>query len=146
MDFINHQLFIKDINVHIDPILPKKIVIITHGHADHARFGHDHVIATRQTIDIMKIRYGDKCAKKFTPLRYGQKYSIKNYDFILFCLGLMRFYVVLGTCRVFFAMFGSFSIISHIFDPGIFIFIFKRSIFASTRNSGSPFLVFLSHF
>ena len=54
MDFINHQLFIKDINVHIDPILPKKTAIITHGHADHARFGHDHVIATRQTIDIMK--------------------------------------------------------------------------------------------
>ena len=44
MDFINHQLFIKDINVHIDPILPKKIAIITHAHADHARYGHDEVI------------------------------------------------------------------------------------------------------
>jgi putative mRNA 3-end processing factor len=95
MDFINHQLFIKDINVHIDPILPKKIAIITHGHADHARFGHDHVIATRQTIDIMKIRYGDKCAKKFTPLRYGQKYSIKNYDFTLHPAGH-----ILGSAQV----------------------------------------------
>ena len=95
MDFINHQLFIKDINVHIDPILPKKTAIITHGHADHARFGHDHVIATRQTIDIMKIRYGDKCAKKFTPLRYGQKYSIKNYDFTLHPAGH-----ILGSAQV----------------------------------------------
>ena len=77
-------------SVHIDPILPKKTAIITHGHADHARFGHDHVIATRQTIDIMKIRYGDKCAKKFTPLRYGQKYSIKNYDFTLHPAGHIR--------------------------------------------------------
>ena len=95
MDFINHQLFIKDINLHIDPILPKKTAIITHGHADHARFGHDHVIATRQTIDIMKIRYGDKCAKKFTPLRYGQKYSIKNYDFTLHPAGH-----ILGSAQV----------------------------------------------
>ncbi len=95
MDFINHQLFIKDINVHIDPILPKKTAIITHSHADHARFGHDHVIATRQTIDIMKIRYGDKCAKKFTPLRYGQKYSIKNYDFTLHPAGH-----ILGSAQV----------------------------------------------
>ena len=95
MDFINHQLFIKDINVHIEPILPKKTAIITHGHADHARFGHDHVIATRQTIDIMKIRYGDKCAKKFTSLRYGQKYSIKNFDFTLYPAGH-----ILGSAQV----------------------------------------------
>ena len=95
MDFINHQLFIKDINVHIDPIFPKKTAIITHGHADHARFGHEHVIATRQTIDIMKIRYGDKCAKKFTPLRYGQKYSIKNFDFTLYPAGH-----ILGSAQV----------------------------------------------
>ena len=95
MDFINHQLFIKDINVHIDPIFPKKTAIITHGHADHARYGHDHVIATRQTIDIMQIRYGEKCAKKFTPLRYGQKYSIKNYDFTLYPAGH-----ILGSAQV----------------------------------------------
>ncbi len=87
MDFINHQLFIKDINVHIDPILPKKIAIITHAHADHARFGHQEVIATKQTIDIMKIRYGENCAKKFTVLQYGQKLQIKNYKFTLFPAG-----------------------------------------------------------
>ena len=95
MDFINHQLFIKDINVHIDPILPKKTAIITHGHADHARFGHDHVIATRQTIDIMKIRYGENCAKKFTALRYGQKYKIKDYQFTLYPAGH-----ILGSAQV----------------------------------------------
>ena len=95
MDFINHQLFIKEINVHIDPIYPKKTAIITHGHADHARFGHDHVIATRQTIEIMKIRYGDNCAKKFTPLKYGQKYTIKDYVFTLYPAGH-----ILGSAQV----------------------------------------------
>ena len=95
MDFINHQLFIKDINVHIDPILPKKIAIITHAHADHARYGHDEVIATKQTIDIMKIRYGENCAKKYTILRYGQKHQIKGYQFTLYPAGH-----ILGSAQV----------------------------------------------
>ena len=43
----------------------------------------------------MKIRYGDKCAKKFTPLRYGQKYSIKNFDFTLYPAGH-----ILGSAQV----------------------------------------------
>ena len=95
MDFINHQLFIKDINVHIDPILPKKTAIITHAHADHARYGHEEVIATRQTIDIMKIRYGENCAKKYTTLRYGQKHQIKDYQFTLYPAGH-----ILGSAQV----------------------------------------------
>ena len=95
MDFINHQLFIKDINVHIDPILPKKIAIITHAHADHARYGHDEVIATKQTIDIMKIRYGENCAKKYTVLRYGQKLKIKDYQITLYPAGH-----ILGSAQV----------------------------------------------
>lgn len=56
----------------IDPLRPQKCAIITHGHADHARSGHDHVIATPETIDIMKIRYGENCAEKFTALPYRQ--------------------------------------------------------------------------
>ena len=33
--------------------------LITHGHSDHARAGHGAVLATRQTLDIMALRYGD---------------------------------------------------------------------------------------
>lgn len=43
---------------HIDPIRPVARALITHGHADHARAGHGAVLATRQTLDIMAIRYG----------------------------------------------------------------------------------------
>ena len=42
----------------IDPVSPQPLALITHGHADHARAGHDHVIATPQTLDIMASRYG----------------------------------------------------------------------------------------
>lgn len=43
---------------HIDPIRPVPRALITHGHGDHARAGHGAVLATRQTLAIMAIRYG----------------------------------------------------------------------------------------
>jgi putative mRNA 3-end processing factor len=43
---------------HIDPPRPVPRALITHGHADHARAGHGAVLATRDTLDIMAIRYG----------------------------------------------------------------------------------------
>ncbi|MFZ1470457.1 MAG: ligase-associated DNA damage response exonuclease [Paracoccaceae bacterium] len=42
----------------IDPIKPAAKALITHAHADHARAGHEAVMATQQTLDIMAIRYG----------------------------------------------------------------------------------------
>ncbi len=46
-------------NFHIDPLRPVPHALATHGHADHARPGHGAVMATRQTLDIMAIRYGE---------------------------------------------------------------------------------------
>ncbi|WP_378947443.1 ligase-associated DNA damage response exonuclease [Paracoccus sp. R86501] len=43
---------------YIDPIRPVPRALITHGHGDHARAGHGAVMATRQTLEIMAIRYG----------------------------------------------------------------------------------------
>jgi putative mRNA 3-end processing factor len=43
---------------YIDPVRPVERALITHGHSDHARAGHRHVLATRQTLDIMALRYG----------------------------------------------------------------------------------------
>ena len=47
---------------YIDPVRPVKRALITHGHADHARAGHAHVMATKETLDIMGIRYGEPFA------------------------------------------------------------------------------------
>ena len=46
----------------IDPSRPVTRALITHGHADHARTGHGAVLATRQTLEIMAIRYGEDFA------------------------------------------------------------------------------------
>jgi putative mRNA 3-end processing factor len=44
---------------YIDPVRPVARALVTHGHSDHARPGHGAVLATRQTLDIMAIRYGE---------------------------------------------------------------------------------------
>lgn len=56
----------------IDPASSVDRAVITHGHSDHARAGHTHVLATSETIEIMKVRYGPECAGSFSPLAYGQ--------------------------------------------------------------------------
>ena len=42
----------------IDPTSAVPRGLITHGHADHARAGHDSVLATKETLAIMASRYG----------------------------------------------------------------------------------------
>lgn len=56
---------------YIDPVRPCTTAIITHGHADHARAGHKHVIATPETLAIMAVRYGEQFAQTKTALCYG---------------------------------------------------------------------------
>lgn len=50
---------------YVDPHRPVDRALITHGHADHARSGHGAVLATSETIEIMKVRYGHACAGSF---------------------------------------------------------------------------------
>lgn len=52
-------------NFFIDPPRPVDRALITHGHGDHARPGHAAVLATAETIAIMKVRYGAQSAGQF---------------------------------------------------------------------------------
>ena len=60
----------------IDAFRASPLAVITHGHADHARAGHDHVIATPETLAIMAARYGENFTKKQTPLAYGDSLQL----------------------------------------------------------------------
>ena len=57
---------------HIDPVRPVARAVITHGHSDHARAGHGAVLATQETLDIMRLRYGDNFASRTQAVRYGE--------------------------------------------------------------------------
>jgi putative mRNA 3-end processing factor len=61
---------------HIDPTRPVDKAVITHGHSDHARAGHGGVLATEETLDLMRLRYGDNFAGSTQALRYGESLSL----------------------------------------------------------------------
>src|SRR5882724_6522057 len=58
---------------HIDPVRPVARAVITHGHSDHARSGHGAVLATQETLDMMRLRYGDNFAGSTQAIAYGEK-------------------------------------------------------------------------
>ncbi len=53
-----HGLYLPGIDAWIDPSRAAGRAIITHGHADHARAGHEKVLATAETLAIMQQRFG----------------------------------------------------------------------------------------
>ena len=57
---------------HIDPLRAVDRAVITHGHSDHARPGHGAVLATPETIAVMKARLGEGCAGSFQAVGYGE--------------------------------------------------------------------------
>ena len=57
---------------HIDPVRAVDKALITHGHSDHARPGHGAVLATRETLDFMRLRYGENFARSIQEIRYGE--------------------------------------------------------------------------
>jgi putative mRNA 3-end processing factor len=57
---------------HIDPTRPVERALITHAHSDHARAGHGAVLATHETLDLMRLRYGENFAGTTQPIAYGE--------------------------------------------------------------------------
>ncbi|HEV3396664.1 MAG TPA: ligase-associated DNA damage response exonuclease [Xanthobacteraceae bacterium] len=61
---------------HIDPPTPVARALITHAHSDHARAGHGAVLATAETLDLMRLRCGDGFARSTQAARYGEAIRI----------------------------------------------------------------------
>src|ERR1700716_1426506 len=57
---------------YIDPTRPVDKALITHGHSDHARAGHGAVLATQETLDLMRLRYGENFAGSTQAIRHGE--------------------------------------------------------------------------
>jgi putative mRNA 3-end processing factor len=58
---------------HIDPWRPVERAVITHAHADHARAGHRHYLATGLSAGVLKARLG---TIDLLPLAYGQRIRV----------------------------------------------------------------------
>jgi putative mRNA 3-end processing factor len=61
---------------HIDPTRPVDKAVITHGHSDHARAGHGAVLATQETLDLMRLRYGESFAGAVQAIKYDKTVTL----------------------------------------------------------------------
>jgi putative mRNA 3-end processing factor len=61
---------------HIDPTHPVEKAVITHGHSDHARPGHGAVLATRDTLELMRLRYGESFAASTQAVDYDEPLTL----------------------------------------------------------------------
>jgi putative mRNA 3-end processing factor len=79
----------------IDPTRPVERAVVTHGHSDHARPGHGAVLATQETLDMMKLRYGANFAGAAQPVRLGEPVALDGVRITLYPAGH-----VLGSAQV----------------------------------------------
>lgn len=71
----------------LDPELPVTTALISHAHNDHAKPGHQHVICTPETAEIMQLRYKKNAGKKFDLHHYQQTFFIKEIEVTFFSAG-----------------------------------------------------------
>jgi putative mRNA 3-end processing factor len=70
-------LFCEPGGFYVDPVRPVERAVITHGHSDHARPGNTHVLASAETLAIMRVRMGEERAGATQQaLRYGEVLTI----------------------------------------------------------------------
>lgn len=80
---------------YVDPVRPVAKALITHGHADHARAGHKSVLATPETLDIMRIRYGPEFAQSEQKAELGVAVEINGVSVTFYPAGH-----VLGSAQI----------------------------------------------
>ena len=64
----------------IDPVRPVARALVSHGHSDHARAGHGAVLATRETLGIMAVRYGFGFCQSAQPMQLGETMRLGDAD------------------------------------------------------------------
>src|SRR3569833_3307563 len=70
--------YIKPADAWVDPSVPKARALVTHGHGDHARGGHEQVWATPETLAIMECRYGLQPGGR--PMAYGEVVKLDGVE------------------------------------------------------------------
>ncbi|SMG39728.1 putative mRNA 3-end processing factor [Marivirga sericea] len=76
LKFTNKGIYCPQGNFYIDPWRPVKKALITHGHADHSRSGHQYYLAHHQSEAIMRQRLGDGI--KIETVNYNKPISING--------------------------------------------------------------------
>lgn len=78
--FTEKGIYCEAANVYLDPWKPVDKAIISHGHADHSRWGHKQYITHHRNVPIVKHRLGDIT---ISGKEWGESFSINGVQFSL---------------------------------------------------------------
>jgi putative mRNA 3-end processing factor len=89
-------LFCEPGGFYVDPLRTVDRAVITHAHSDHARPGHRHVLASRETLALMRARMGaERAGELQQALGWGEALRIDGVEIRLLPAGH-----VLGSAQV----------------------------------------------
>ncbi|BFP40699.1 ligase-associated DNA damage response exonuclease [Flavobacteriaceae bacterium GF1] len=78
--FTDKGIYCEAADVYLDPWRPVSKAIISHGHADHSRWGHKNYITHHQNVPIVKHRLGTIA---ISGKEWGETFSVKGVKFSL---------------------------------------------------------------
>jgi putative mRNA 3-end processing factor len=91
----------------VDPLRAVDRAVVTHAHSDHARPGHQHVLATRETLALMRARMGEGAGRTQQALGWGEMVRVNDVEVSLHPAGH-----VLGSAQVAMTYRGSLVVVS----------------------------------
>lgn len=80
LEFTDRGIFCEPANVYLDPWKPVDKAIISHGHADHSRWGHKKYITHQRNVPIVKHRLGKI---SIAGKEWGETFSVNGVKFSL---------------------------------------------------------------
>jgi len=84
LQFTDKGIYCHEAQVYLDPWKAVDKAIITHGHADHSRWGHKQYITHERNVPIVKHRLGNVV---ITGKKWGEPFRINGVRFTLFPAG-----------------------------------------------------------
>lgn len=79
LSFSEKGIYCAQAQLYIDPWRPVKKALITHAHADHARWGSENYLAHHLSVPVMRQRLGEDI--KAQGIAYGEKIRINGVQF-----------------------------------------------------------------
>lgn len=79
LEFRTKGLYCPQADVYIDPWRPVQRALITHGHADHSRWGHEHYLCTHAAKPVIQYRLGQ--AINIQSVAFGESLVINGVKF-----------------------------------------------------------------